>query len=252
MNNHNITNDNYFDRTEYMSVSRWKKLNKCELDGIQPFDDSNTSTALMVGQYVDAFVEGTLQEFKDTHPEIISSRGKTKGNLKAEFRQATLVCDEIRKDDLIGQFLSGDKQTIMVGEINTVPFKIKIDSYSKGIAISDLKVMRSITDSNGDFYDFISKWGYDVQLACYQEIVYQNTGEKLPCYIVALTKENPINKAVIQIPQSTLDTVLYEVEQSIIHYYGVYTGKIEPVGCNKCKTCIGTRKTPLLSMDELV
>lgn len=309
-----LTNETYFETDDHMSVSQWKKFDRCEYDATLPFDDSTKNPALLIGQYVDAYVEGTMDEFIKDNPELFTSRatdvqkkaidwfkdnfsihydgfdeltkkdGDLKSNvsdtklieaimnsedaledvleefpdfkrkqLKSEFKLAQDICDYIDSNERIKQFLSGEKQTIMTGEISNVPFKIKMDSYSKGIAISDLKVMRSVTDSNGEFYDFITPWGYDVQLACYQEIVYQNTGEKLPCYIVALTKETPINSVIIQIPQIVLDRALYRVESTIESYYEVKQGEREPDGCGTCKSCISNRsETPLISLMDIV
>lgn len=245
------TDELYFRDTEYMSVSRYKKLNKCELDGLEDF--TTPSPSMLVGSYVDHYVEGTLEEFIENNPEIISSRGPTKGKLKSEFRQADEICEYIDSNKRIQQFLSGEKQTVMTGNINNIPFKIKMDSYSKGIAINDLKVMRSVSNSHGEFIDFITPWGYDIQLACYQEIVFQNTGEKLPCYIVAITKENPINSVIVNIPQHILDSRLYDVQENIEHLYKIWTNEIEPEGCGVCKTCIEQRKnTPIISLDSII
>ena len=288
-----ITNADYFERDKYMSVSRIKKLLKCELDGTKDWDNTTKSDALLVGSYVDAYVEGTLEQFKIDTPEIftkkislnentvdmlldidecyITKTLKIKAdklssvkklhpecftieyNLKANFIKADEICEYMDNDATIQQFLSGDKQTIMTGEIEGVPFKMKMDAYSKGIVISDLKVMRTVTDSNGQFYDFISQWGYDIQLACYQEIVFQNTGDRLPCFIVALTKETPINSVIIEIPQNIMDMALYNVQSTIVDLYDVYTGNREPDGCGTCKTCIAERtETPIISMFDIV
>lgn len=72
----------------------------------------------------------------------------------------------------------------MTGELFGAKWKIKMDSYIPGVAIVDLKVMASITDlkwvKDIGYLDFVRYWGYDIQGAVYQEIVRQNTGEKLP------------------------------------------------------------------------
>lgn len=244
--------EEYFTETEHMSVSAWKKYNKCEVSGLAGFS-ATKSEALLFGSYVDAYVEGTLEQFKEDTPEMFSSRGKTKGNLKAVYGQAVEICNIIDTDERIQQFLSGDKQTIMVGEIEGVPFKIKMDSYIKGKLIADLKVMWKITDKQGNYFDFISQYGYDVQLACYQEIVRQNTGLQLPVYIVVLTKETPVNKAIIHIPQDVLNRALYRVQENIKHIYEVKTGLVDAVGCGVCKDCISERtETPLISMLDFV
>lgn len=234
-----------------MSVSSYKRFKKCELDALQQWDLPKT-TPLLVGSYVDAYVEGTLDQFKEEHPEILSTRGSSKGELKSEFKQADEICKYIDNDRTLQQFLSGEKQTIMTGEISGVPFKIKMDSYSPHIAINDLKVMATVTDRRGNYYDFITPWGYDIQLACYQEIVRQNTGDKLLCYICAVTKEDPINSIIVNIPQLYLDKALYEVESNIVHYYDVKMGRTAPISCNICSTCVSKRKeTPIISLLDL-
>ena len=91
--------------------------------------------------------------------------------------------------------------------------------------------MRSITRKDGTYYDFISQWGYDIQLAVYQEIVRQNTGDILPTFICAVTKETPINSAVIHIPQNILDKALYDVQSHVERYYEIFTGRETPIGC---------------------
>lgn len=246
-----VTPENYYTETEHMSVSSYKKFKRCELDGLEPFGDSTPS--MMIGSYVDSAVEGTLEQFKNEHPEIFSSRGSSKGQLKSEFQMAEEIYQYILKDKVFSQFMSGEKQVIMTGEIAGVPFKIKMDSYSPHIAINDLKVMRTVTDKNGNFYDFITPWGYDIQLACYQEIVRQNTGEKLLCYICAVTKENPINSIIVNIPQVFLDRALYEVETNIKHFYDIKMGKVKPNPCGVCKTCVSKRETTqIISLEDLV
>lgn len=246
-----LTEDNYYEDDEYMSVSAFKRFQKCEVDALLPWGEPTDS--MMVGSYVDAYVEGTLDKFKAEHPEIISSRGATKGELKSEFQKAQEICDYIDKDRTFKQFMSGEKQTIMTGQIAGIPFKIKMDSYSPGIAINDLKVMRTVTNNAGQFYDFITPWGYDIQLACYQEIVRQNAGSKLLCYICAVTKETPINSVIVNIPQVYLDRALYNVESMIKHYYDVKTGVVAPVGCGVCSTCISKRtNTKIISLQDII
>ena len=245
------TDELYFADNTYMSVSRFKSFEKCELGAMS--DKEYTSTAILIGSYVDAFISGTLDLFTEQHPEIFSSRGATKGELKADFKGAEEICQKISNDRIFKQFLSGDKQTVMTGIIGGVPTKVKIDSYAKGKAIVDLKIMSSITNRNGEYYDFITLWGYDLQLAVYQEIVKQNTGEQLPCFIAVATKENPINTAIVYIPQVVLDRALYRYESQVERFYKVMQGEVEPDGCGKCSACIGKRlETPIISYEELI
>lgn len=245
----NVNNENYYTNTGHLSVSQYKAMLKCQGGKI---DNNEKSTALLVGSYVDSYIEGTLDEFIEQHPQIFSSRGSNKGELKSEFKIAQKVCEYLDNDDMVKVFLSGEKQTIMTGEIDGVPFKIKMDSYLPGKAIVDLKVMATIRRKNGKLYNFIKEWGYDIQLSCYQEIVRQNIGEQLPCYIVVATKENPIECRIIQIPQSVLDNALLEVKENIHDIYKVYVGESEPKYCGKCPTCISNgRYDKIISIDDL-
>ena len=247
-----VTQENYYLENGNFSVSAFKRIDRCELDGTRG-GDYPTSTAMLIGSYVDSWLEGTLDKFKEENPEIFSTRGSTKGELKSDFKQADTLCDFIKNDKNLSQFLSGEKQTIMTGEIEGVPFKIKMDSYHPNKAIVDLKVMRTITDNRGNYIDFISQWNYDVQLACYQYIVYQNTGVKLPCYIAVVTKEEQTDSAIIQIPQSILDQALTYVRAKIVDYWQLLQGEREPVGCGHCATCRRLRiVTPIISMREIM
>lgn len=244
-----VNNDNYYSNTGHLSVSQYKAMLKCQ-GGRQ--EDTEKSTALLVGSYVDSYIEGTLEEFKRENPQIFLTRGENKGELKSEFKIANKVCEFLDNDEVCKQFLSGEKQTIMTGEIEGVPFKIKMDSYIPEVAIVDLKVMATIRGKNGKLYNFIEHWGYDIQLACYQEIVRQNTGERLPCYILVCTKENPIECRIISISQFRLDMALEKVKSNIKEIYDVFMGKIEPKYCGKCPNCIKNgRYDKIISIEDL-
>jgi hypothetical protein len=285
------TDKQYFADKKYMSVSAWKKLNRCEIDGCTEFKE--ITDALLIGSYVDAHMSGTLEQFKLDFPQIFTTKISENENtvamlkqrcegyvtrndtlnstkladakklfpecftvvtdLKANYKNADEICKFIDNDKTLQKFLSGDKQSIFTGEVEGVPFKSKLDSYSEGKAIVDLKCMATITSRNGEYYDFITAWDYDVQVSLYQEMVFQNTGEKLPCFIAVVTKETPINSAIIQIPQEVMDKALYRVQENIKHLYDVKMGVISAVGCGKCKSCIASRSgTPLISMYDFL
>ncbi len=248
-----LTNENYYEDDDYFSVSSFKKFMKCEVDALNGVYNTGKSEAMMVGSYVDSYVEGTLDEFIENNPEIYSTRGETKGKLKAQFKKANEVCEVIDNDETLQYFLSGDKQTIMTGEIAGVPFKIKMDSYLPNVFISDLKVMHSIRNANGNYIDFIGEYGYTIQMAVYQEIVYQNTGLRLPCYIVALTKETHVDRLVIEIEQEYLNMALDIVKEHAPRLYDVKLGFQEPVGCGVCKSCRSLKKgTEIITYSEMI
>jgi hypothetical protein len=250
-----LTNENYFSQEasqKYLSVSQYKNfigsLGKtgcearamAELNGEWSWDDK--STALLVGSYVDAHFEGSLNIFKSQNPEIFTQ----KGELKAQYKQAEEIIQRIERDKLFMDFMSGDKQTIMTAEMFGSPWKIKIDSYLKDKAIVDLKVMKSLDDrfyhkDVGGYLDFIQEWGYDIQGAIYQEVVYQNTGQRLPFFIAAASKEKVTNIEIIWVPDEHLQEKLIEVEQNTPKIMMLKNKEVEPVRCETCDYCRHTK-----------
>ena len=193
--------DNYYSEEanrQYMSVSQFKDFNgtygkvACEFEAMEKLTGRwkpEPSTALLVGSYVDAYVEGTLDDFKSRNTDILTA----KGELKAPYKKAEEIIARIERDKYFMKYLSGEKQTIMTAELFGCEWKIKMDSYIPGKVIVDLKVMASITDlkwvKDIGYLDFVRYWGYDLQGAIYQKIVEINTGKRLPFFIAAVTKE---------------------------------------------------------------
>ncbi len=249
-----LTAENYYsseaDR-EYLSVSQYKSFcgslaqNGCEAKTMSKLTESwieEKSTPLLVGSYVDAYFEGTLDTFKSQNQEIFTA----KGSLKSDYKQAEKIIQRAEADEYFMKFLSGQKQVIMTGEIAEAQWKIKMDSYLPGILIADLKVMKSLSEHtyvNGfGQVEFVRAWGYDIQGAVYQEIVRQNTGERLPFYIAALSKEKEPDIKVIYLDDELLSERLEEIKKYVPHIMDIKNGRIEPTRCEKCDYCKRTRK----------
>lgn len=269
-----LTSENYYSSEanwKYVSASQYKDFcgtisklgcEACAMAKLRgEFADVET-TALLVGSYVDAYFEGTLATFAAQHPEIYSSRGKTAGELKSEYKQATIMIDRAVRDPLFMQFMEGQKQVIMTGEIEGVPVKIKIDSFD-GIRITDLKTVKSITETFyakdlGQRLNFIENWGYDIQGAIYREIVRQNTGETLPFFINAISKDKTDNVPhprikVIEIPPMVMDGKLIEIKRNITKIQDIKTGEMDPLRCEVCDYCADTEVLDgPISMDMLM
>lgn len=248
-----LTSENYHSpeaNREYLSVSQYKNFvgtlgrPACEDEALALLDERwemEKTTALLVGSYVDAHFEGTLDVFKSKNPELF----KKDGGLKADYVRAEEIINRIERDDYFMKFMSGNKQVIMTGELFGANWKIKIDSELPHIAIVDLKVMENITKvfwtKDYGYMDFVQYWGYDIQGAVYQEIYYQNTGERLPFYIAAATKEKVTNIEVIQIDDQHLQEKLYEVEQNTPKILMLKNREVEPIRCGICDWCKHTK-----------
>jgi hypothetical protein len=245
-----LTNENYYSREAdqiYMSVSQFKDFHGsygmpgCErtamlrLRGEYP---PKSGLPLLVGGYVDAYFEGTLDAYKTEHPEMF----KKDGTLKADFVKADAIIERVNNDPMFMYYMSGEKQRIMTGEIDGIPWKIKIDSLLPD-TIVDLKVIAEISRKKwvpdlGEFLDFIRYWGYDIQGAVYQEIVRQNTGKKLPFIIAAVSKEDPEpDIELIEVDQVYLDEAMNLVRNNAPRIADIKKGLIEPTQCFTCPCC---------------
>ena len=241
-----LTQANYFSakaNREFMSVSQFKAFERCQHAALAEINgkyEREKTKALLVGSYVDAYFEGSLKEFREQNPEIF----KKDGTLKAEFIQADAIIERIKQDKMMMLYLSGLKQVIMTGTINGVAVKIKIDSLLPD-KIVDLKVMSDfepVKDDEKGLLPWFEAWGYDLQGAVYQEIVYQNTGKRLPFYLVAATKEKTTDIDIVHINQQYLDFSLDRFSCKVDLFDAIKKKIIEPERCDACDYCKQTKK----------
>ena len=269
-----LTNKNYYSKksnNEFMSVSQFKAFKKCEAMALAELKgdyERPTSKALFLGSFVDEMLTGTkksqIKFIVDNFENIFQKSSRyikiperdrldfvsgefgdlfknENGKPYAEIVQALDTIEKIKKQPLMMKHFKSKHQVIMTGEIAGVPFKIKMDNYKPGEFISDGKYMSSLRSPNL-FEPMVTYWGYDIQGAVYQEIVYQNTGERLPFYLDIATKEKPAHLAIAKIEQADLDEALEKVIKNIPRYQAIKLGEIEPERCEEydCDYCTET------------
>ena len=258
MSNFVLSDSNYYSNEAnqyYMSVSQLKDFMKCEAYAMAKVNGEwveEPTTPMLMGSYIDSWFEGTLEEFKQRSPQIF----KKDGSLKADYSKVENIIERVQKDELFMRCMSGKKQVIMTGEIFGVPWKIKMDSYIEHEAIVDLKLvakLRDVSYKNGFRQSFIEQWKYDLQLAVYQEIVRQNTGETLDCIIAGVDKQEYSDMDCILIPQEQLDFQLNQLQFILPHIMEVKNHNEEPHRCGLCDYCRASKKlTRLILPDELI
>lgn len=224
-----------------------------------------STKAMLIGSILDLFweledlpMDEKLNIIADQFPECVSTRGATKGELKTEYKQALKLYERTLKDPLFRQFMSGTKQCIMQGVIDGLPFKIKMDSYIPGVAIVDLKTtqdasknFRKYVEDSGNRETFYKYMSYDVQLSLYREIVRQNTGQTLRCYICAVDKKEHPLPQIIELPPKMLDEALLTIKSAIPTIKLLKSGEITNyVRCEECDYCRDTYKCKVLSAEE--
>lgn len=256
-----LTKDNYFTNDsdkEYMSVSLFKSFKQCEAKTIAKlngeWEDVNKD-ALLLGSYVHAWSEGTLEEFKKEHPEMYSSRGSTKGQLKSNFLIADKMITTLANDALVNKIRKGQKEVIQTTNLFGIPWKSMIDIYNPNKkAIVDLKTTRNIHRKYSGNENFIVHYDYLLQMAIYCEIdrINRKAEDYYQPHIIAVSKEDIPDKEVIFLGTDFIEDKLLEVEILIDHIKDVWLGKVLPVGCGECDYCKSTKKlTKILHYTEL-
>ena len=243
-----LTSENYYSQEanfEYFSVSQYKDFLQCPAMAMAKLRgeyEPDYGRALLLGSYVDEMLTGTEESVKQFIVEHVPDLFKKNGDRYADVLQADETILRIKKQPYMMRHLSGQHQVIMTGEIEDVPFKIKMDSYEPDEYIVDLKYMASLRSPNL-FQPMIQYWGYDAQAACYQEIVRQNTGCRLPFRFVVATKEKPAHLAVGEISQWNMDEALEKVKKHIVRFQKIKNGEMEPDRCEdyNCGYCTGTK-----------
>lgn len=269
----NLTAENYYSpeaSKAYFSVSQIKAFLDCEGRAVAEMNgeyERAKSPALLVGGYIDAYFSGELEAFKAANPEIFTK----KGELRADYAKAEEIIARIEREPLADAMLSGEKQKIVTGTIAGYPFKAKLDCYLNrelvreigaqfdGMgsllmehgAIVDLKIMKDFEPMykpEEGRLSFIEYWGYDLQMAVYQELMRQTVGRQLPCYILAASKQDPPDITLVQIPQDVMDYHIERLQKMIPGMADVKEGIAAPYRCGKCAYCRQTKRLEAASI----
>jgi len=252
-----MKNEDYFNKENeiaYMSYSQFKDFLECEakakaiIDGLY---EKPTSTALLQGSYVDAYFSGEMEGFKESHPELF----KKDGSLKADYEICEKVIKTIEDDQtFFEEYYKGETQRIFTGTIAGVPFKGKIDMLYPD-KIVDMKCIASLDpvwdETERRKKPFYSFYRYDIQAAIYQELVYQETGKRLPYFLAVVTKEKTPKKAVFAFNQEVLNDALALVEEFAPRFQSIKEGEEEPTECGKCDYYHANHKFTMFDIKEI-
>lgn len=262
-----LSSENYYSREAaraYYSASQVKQFFECSSAAMADLNGDyvrKKTPALLVGGYIDAHFAGEIDEFKKANPEIFTKTG----TLRSDYAKAEEIIDRIERDELACALMSGEKQKIVTGKIGGLLFKAKLDVWHDAEAahriakeyagmsdltfadgcIVDLKVMKDFEPmfrQEEGRLSFVEYWRYDLQMAIYQELMSQKMGSKVPCYILAASKQDPPDLTLVQIPQELLDFNLKWLTDRLPDINLVKTGEEEPESCGKCAWCRQSKK----------
>lgn len=259
-----LTQSNYHsleaDR-EYFSVSQFKSFMACQAATIAKLKGEHEESygkALAVGSYTHAAFESN-DAFDLFNQENQDQIFNTRGGKYADFTMADTMIETIKKDKFAMFAMEGDKEIILTAELFGVKWKAKIDSINhQRKTFTDLKTTRSLTqrywsDKYQKYVSFIEAWDYVLQMAVYREIIHQNTGDYYSPYIVAVTKEDPPDKAVLHFDDTRFQFELDFVEHLIDQYKELKAGNGVPSRCERCAYCRSTKQLKdTMEIGELV
>ena len=253
-----ISKENYYTPEadlEAFSVSQYKLFKSCEAKALAKVKGEYRQAdndAFLLGKYVHSWSEGTLEEFKNENPALFSTRGATKGQLKSSFMVANKMIETLEKDSVCMKFLEGEKEVLIQGELFGVKWRGMVDilNINKGF-FADLKTTQGIYKKYSGL-NFIEQYGYIEQMAVYRELIKQQFGADLVPYIIAVTKEDIPDKAVIRIDKGYTDNKLQEMAFYTERFQAIKDGKVDPVGCGSCDYCKSVNKiSRILSLSDL-
>lgn len=250
-----LTNKNYYSKEadkEYMSYSQFKQFLECPAKAMAIINGefkTEETESLLVGSYIDSWLDGELEQFREEHPEIYNTRT---GELKAGFKQAEELCDIITNDELLHKMLSGKRQVILTGSIAGVKFKGKIDSLTEDYIV-DGKVLKDVADVwvDGAKEKFYMANRYDIQAVIYETLYKQNYFKELPYLLAVVTKEKQPDKDLFLINKERKEETLNLIINLAPEFDAMKKGTAEVWGCGKCDYCKSIKKLSLDGIKEI-
>ena len=244
-----LNKESYFSKDanlKYFSVSQYHLFKTCEskaLATIEGQEDAIFKSAFLEGQLFENWVAGDRALFMAQHPEMISTRGATAGQLKAEFNKVIKAAERFLEQDFFKDIINKcQKQVILTGEIEGVKVKCALDLFDKKTnSIYDIKCMKDFKEQwskeEKSYIPWYYIYGYVLQLAVYREIVRQNFGEPKEIGLLAASKEEEPDLQAKSFSSELLDIELENFKNNIKRYDNIKKHLLKPTCCGNCNYC---------------
>lgn len=244
----NLTQTNYFSpeaMTEYMSTSQFKAFEQCGAKALAELrgEYKTEKEAYKEGHYFEACIDGTEDLFLLQNPDMTSSKGATKGELKSNFKRVQGAVDAFRVQPMFMDIIKKcQSQVIVSGVIAGIEFKGCVDFYDPETGESyDTKCMKDFkkiySESEGRYLQWYFAYGYHYQAAIYQELIRQTFGKTGKPHIIAVTKEEIPDVMAFGFSGEIIGNALEIVEEFAPIYDQIKKGIEEPEPCGKCDYC---------------
>ena len=255
-----LTQQNYFSKEankEYISVSQFKAFAECEAQALHNIEigGENEKQAFLEGKLFENWVAGDRALFMAQHPEMVSTRGATAGQLKAEFNKVIKAAERFLEQDFFKDIINKcEKQVILTGEIEGVKVKCALDLFDRETnSIYDIKCMKDFKEQwskeEKSYVPWYYIYGYLLQLAVYREIVRQNFGEPKEIGLMAASKEEEPDLQAKSFSSELLDLELEYFKNNVKRYDDIKKGLLTPDSCGRCSLCKSNKI--ITSFDEV-
>lgn len=257
----NLTHENYFlpqANLFYMSTSQFKAFEQCEAKALAELRGEWVvdKEVYREGHYFEACLSGAEAEelFLMQNPDMISSRGASKGDLKSNFQRIQGAVEAFKRQPMFMEIVNRSAQQVIVtGEISGLPFKGCIDFLDTDFSSNDAKAMKDFkkvwSDTDGAYVQWYFAYGYHYQGAFYREGIRQTFGRIGSQRIMAVTKEEIPNVSGLVFTDEILDNAMEIIKEFAPRYDKIKRGEIAPEPCGHCDYC---RKHKVLAGFEIV
>lgn len=182
--------------------------------------------------------------------------GKPEKGMKVAYEvQAASMINALKKQSLFSLYDAGNeknKEVIVTGNLYGHLWKGKIDSLSLDDGyFCDLKTVDDFHKGHWDpeisqKVNFIEARGYYLQMAVYQQLIYQQFGKICQPFIFAVSKQTPPDVMAIDFNSPTdsylMEQSLQQINGDQNHFWHVMMGEEEPKRCGHCEYCRKTQK----------
>ena len=244
-----LTAENYFSLeadTRYMSNSQFKAFMSCQAAAMAEIKDGWNAAqkeCFIEGHLFENVVCGAEELFFAQHPEIISTRGESKGQPKSNFLRVLAAAEAVRSQEAVMDEINRcEKQKVITGIINGVAYKGCIDLYNpENGNVWDLKNVKDFkpiySPDEGRRLEWYEYYMYIQQLALYRELLRQNNLLTGNFGLIAATKEAVPDVVWLMFNPRLLDNSLDIVFELSPVYDMVKKGIVPPTECGQCEYC---------------
>ena len=251
-----LTQSNYHSpaaRKRWFSSSEVKAAKRCESSWLAERQGKvkrqEDKPAFLYGHLFEAALTMPPTQFQawlSEHPELLSSRGATKGELLSQYRGALDLAKAVRRSPyLYGVIRRSKKQVILTGTLQGMPVRVMMDLLDKDTSIYDLKSMRDFSSKynpvSEEWQDWWAYWDYPMQLYIYQEIARQN-GMSVPHVGLIAGSKSDLDVQALTFGDEIMNAAAADTEYTLDRMDKILAGSEEPQSCGVCPWCLRHKK----------